>query len=166
MDKIKLELGEVQKTLLIPLWGRAVEYGKPHPIVKDPFARPLAPIATRMWKRIQHWLTHDPVREHAQFAHRVGAHLFRIFRKVLLDVTAAIDGAPEAADEHVDDGANRGQQEDRCDRELDVRRGKRRSQGGRSGVRHHPRAEDHNRTDHTERPNCEVGVSQSLNCLR
>ena len=42
MAKIKVELGEVQKTLLIPLWGRAVEYDKPHPILRDPYALELA----------------------------------------------------------------------------------------------------------------------------
>lgn len=37
-DKIKIELGPIQKTLLIPLWGRAMEYDKPQPIVKDKLA--------------------------------------------------------------------------------------------------------------------------------
>jgi O-methyltransferase involved in polyketide biosynthesis len=37
--KLKIELGEVQKTLLIPLWGRAVEYDRPDALVKDRFAR-------------------------------------------------------------------------------------------------------------------------------
>ena len=31
----KIELGSVQKTLLLPLWGRAVESGKPHPLLVD-----------------------------------------------------------------------------------------------------------------------------------
>jgi O-methyltransferase involved in polyketide biosynthesis len=31
-------LGEVQRTLLIPLWGRAQEFEKPDPLIKDPFA--------------------------------------------------------------------------------------------------------------------------------
>ena len=39
------------------------------------------------------------MREHAQFKPRVVAHLFRIFRKVLLEEAAAIDGAPEAPDQ-------------------------------------------------------------------
>ena len=38
---IRVELGEVQKTLLIPLWGRAKESEKPNPIVLDPLARRL-----------------------------------------------------------------------------------------------------------------------------
>jgi O-methyltransferase involved in polyketide biosynthesis len=38
---IPVELGEVQKTLLIPLWGRAKESEKPNPIVLDPLARQL-----------------------------------------------------------------------------------------------------------------------------
>lgn len=36
MDKkIKIELGELQKTLLLPLWGRAKEYGEKNPLIKD-----------------------------------------------------------------------------------------------------------------------------------
>jgi len=31
VKKIKVELGEVQKTLLLPLWGRAVESQKEDP---------------------------------------------------------------------------------------------------------------------------------------
>jgi O-methyltransferase involved in polyketide biosynthesis len=38
-NKIKIELGEVQKTLLIPLVGRAKECEKPDPLVKDNYAR-------------------------------------------------------------------------------------------------------------------------------
>ena len=30
-----VELGSVQKTLLLPLWGRAVETGKAHPLLVD-----------------------------------------------------------------------------------------------------------------------------------
>lgn len=37
-EKIKIELGPIQKTLLIPLWARAVEYNKNNPIVSDRFA--------------------------------------------------------------------------------------------------------------------------------
>ena len=33
-----LELGSFQKTLLLPLWGRAVESRKPHPLLLDPTA--------------------------------------------------------------------------------------------------------------------------------
>jgi O-methyltransferase involved in polyketide biosynthesis len=33
-----LKLGSVQKTLLLPLWGRAVETGKSHPLLVDPTA--------------------------------------------------------------------------------------------------------------------------------
>ena len=33
--KIAIELGDVQKTLFLPLWGRAVESTKPHPILVD-----------------------------------------------------------------------------------------------------------------------------------
>lgn len=40
-EKIGIELGDVQKTLLIPLWGRALESAKPHPILVDPFAQSL-----------------------------------------------------------------------------------------------------------------------------
>jgi O-methyltransferase involved in polyketide biosynthesis len=36
---IKVELGPVQETLLIPLWARAKEIEKQHPIVHDPYAR-------------------------------------------------------------------------------------------------------------------------------
>ena len=32
------ELGSVQKTLLLPLWGRATETRKPHPLLADPVA--------------------------------------------------------------------------------------------------------------------------------
>lgn len=31
-------LGSVQRTLLLPLWGRAVETRKPHPLLVDPVA--------------------------------------------------------------------------------------------------------------------------------
>lgn len=37
-SKVRIELGEVQKTLLIPLFGRAKEYEKPAPLVKDKYA--------------------------------------------------------------------------------------------------------------------------------
>ncbi len=37
-EKIKIELGPIQKTLLIPLWGRAAEYDKQLPIIKDKYA--------------------------------------------------------------------------------------------------------------------------------
>jgi len=37
-EKISLHLGELQKTLLIPLWGRAQEYKSDHPFLKDKFA--------------------------------------------------------------------------------------------------------------------------------
>jgi O-methyltransferase involved in polyketide biosynthesis len=40
-EKIKIELGEIQKTLLIPLWGRAKEMEKPKPLVRDTYARDL-----------------------------------------------------------------------------------------------------------------------------
>ena len=36
--KIKMELGEVQKTLLMPLWGRAKEYERGTPLIKDKYA--------------------------------------------------------------------------------------------------------------------------------
>ena len=36
--KISIDLGEVQKTLLIPLFGRAKEFEKKHPLVKDKYA--------------------------------------------------------------------------------------------------------------------------------
>jgi O-methyltransferase involved in polyketide biosynthesis len=36
--KIKIELGAVQKTLLMPLWGRAKEYEFQNPIVRDKYA--------------------------------------------------------------------------------------------------------------------------------
>lgn len=34
-DKIAIELGSVQKTLLLPLWGRAVETRKQKPLLID-----------------------------------------------------------------------------------------------------------------------------------
>ena len=34
-EKISLNLGDVQKTLLLPLWGRAVESQKEHPLLVD-----------------------------------------------------------------------------------------------------------------------------------
>jgi O-methyltransferase involved in polyketide biosynthesis len=34
-EKVGIELGSVQKTLLLPLWGRATEAGKPRPILVD-----------------------------------------------------------------------------------------------------------------------------------
>ncbi len=37
-DKIKIDLGPVQKTLLIPLWGRAAEYEKKAPVISDKYA--------------------------------------------------------------------------------------------------------------------------------
>jgi O-methyltransferase involved in polyketide biosynthesis len=38
-NKVKIDLGEIQKTLLIPLFGRAKESEKPAPLVKDKYAR-------------------------------------------------------------------------------------------------------------------------------
>lgn len=40
-ERIRIELGEVQKTLLIPLWGRAKEWERPRPLVREAFARDL-----------------------------------------------------------------------------------------------------------------------------
>ena len=37
-QKIGLDLGAVQKTLLVPLWGRAVESQKKHPALTDELA--------------------------------------------------------------------------------------------------------------------------------
>ena len=39
--KIKIDLGAVQETLLLPLWARAQETGKAKPIVSDTYARDL-----------------------------------------------------------------------------------------------------------------------------
>jgi O-methyltransferase involved in polyketide biosynthesis len=38
-NKVRIELGEIQKTLLIPLVGRAKECEKPNPLVKDNYAQ-------------------------------------------------------------------------------------------------------------------------------
>ena len=35
IEKISINLGNVQKTLFLPLWGRAVESGKEHPELVD-----------------------------------------------------------------------------------------------------------------------------------
>ena len=35
MDKISVELGDVQKTLFLPLWGRAFESKKEKPLLRD-----------------------------------------------------------------------------------------------------------------------------------
>jgi O-methyltransferase involved in polyketide biosynthesis len=37
-SKIKIELGTLQKTLLLPLWGRAKEYEEINPLIKDDYA--------------------------------------------------------------------------------------------------------------------------------
>jgi len=37
-EKLAIPLGEVQKTLFLPLWGRAVETGRDHPLLSDPTA--------------------------------------------------------------------------------------------------------------------------------
>jgi O-methyltransferase involved in polyketide biosynthesis len=37
-EKIAIPLGDVQKTLFLPLWGRAVETRKDHPLLSDPTA--------------------------------------------------------------------------------------------------------------------------------
>jgi O-methyltransferase involved in polyketide biosynthesis len=37
-DKIAVDLGNVQKTLFLPLWGRAIESKKKHPMLVDPVA--------------------------------------------------------------------------------------------------------------------------------
>ena len=34
-DKISVELGDVQKTLFLPLWGRAFESKKEKPLLRD-----------------------------------------------------------------------------------------------------------------------------------
>jgi len=36
--KISVELGEVQMTLLMPLWGRAMEFQKSDPVIRDKYA--------------------------------------------------------------------------------------------------------------------------------
>lgn len=40
-DKIRIELGDVQRTLLMPLWGRAMEFEQPNPYIRDPLAHEL-----------------------------------------------------------------------------------------------------------------------------
>ena len=35
-EKVAVDLGNVQKTLLLPLWGRAVESKKEKPLLVDP----------------------------------------------------------------------------------------------------------------------------------
>jgi O-methyltransferase involved in polyketide biosynthesis len=37
-EKISIQLGEVQKTLLLPLFGRAMEYEKERPLIRDKYA--------------------------------------------------------------------------------------------------------------------------------
>lgn len=37
-EKIKIDLGEVQKTLLYPLYGRALEFEAKNPLIKDQYA--------------------------------------------------------------------------------------------------------------------------------
>ena len=39
IEKIAVDLGEVQKTLFLPLWGRAVESLKAHPMLVDKTAQ-------------------------------------------------------------------------------------------------------------------------------
>jgi O-methyltransferase involved in polyketide biosynthesis len=34
-DKMTIDLGNIQKTLLLPLWGRAVESQRKHPLLVD-----------------------------------------------------------------------------------------------------------------------------------
>ncbi|QPM69021.1 class I SAM-dependent methyltransferase [Atribacter laminatus] len=38
ITKLNVELGDVQKTLFLPLWGRAMESKKPHPLLIDDLA--------------------------------------------------------------------------------------------------------------------------------
>lgn len=55
-EKIHIDLGNVQKTLLLPLWGRAVESHKPRPLLVDRVAQEIietldfdfAPLAARL----------------------------------------------------------------------------------------------------------------------
>lgn len=38
MDKIKVDLGHLQKTLFMPVWARSIESNKPKPVINDPIA--------------------------------------------------------------------------------------------------------------------------------
>ena len=38
MDKIKIELGSIQKTLFMPVWARAIETKKENSVLTDPIA--------------------------------------------------------------------------------------------------------------------------------
>lgn len=38
-EKLSLDLGPVQKTLLLPLWGRALESKEEDPLIRDPYAQ-------------------------------------------------------------------------------------------------------------------------------
>jgi O-methyltransferase involved in polyketide biosynthesis len=49
-SKVKIELGEIQKTLLIPLFGRAREYEEPAPLVKDKFAQEIVENIDYDWR--------------------------------------------------------------------------------------------------------------------
>ncbi len=42
-EKLTVELGNVQKTLFLPLWGRAVESKKEKPLLVDKTALQIAP---------------------------------------------------------------------------------------------------------------------------
>lgn len=50
--KVKIELGEVQKTLLMPLWGRAIEFQKSNPLIRDKYAFELVSRLDYDFKRI------------------------------------------------------------------------------------------------------------------
>lgn len=60
-NKIKIELGEIQRTLLLPLLGRAKEYEESNPLIKDIYAYQMIEKLDYNFDSLQKMITHIEV---------------------------------------------------------------------------------------------------------
>jgi O-methyltransferase involved in polyketide biosynthesis len=84
-EKIKLDLGSVQKTLLLPLWGRAIETRKTHPLLKDMAAVQIIDSIDYDFSTIA--LNINPITQHAWIARSI--HIDRTVRRFVQDYPKA-----------------------------------------------------------------------------
>jgi O-methyltransferase involved in polyketide biosynthesis len=93
--RVKIELGEVQKTLLIPLFGRAREFEKPDPLVSDKYAHEIMKNIDydfdAAFSRVPYQFTLNTVVR----AHHMDAALFEVIEKhpdaTIVNIGAGLD---------------------------------------------------------------------------
>ena len=84
-EKIKLDLGSLQKTLLLPLWGRAIETRRTHPLLEDKAAAQIIDSLDYDFSTIARNI--NPVTQYAWIARSI--HIDRTIRRFLRDYPEA-----------------------------------------------------------------------------